>query len=127
MWGRLHGEVGEEGGADRRDCYAALGRRGCILLLQHTNLTAIVLFVSCICAVLQVFVTFNDRTLNCPGIVSAAREAYNKYYSAEVELNDTFNRFASNYRLAYQGPNTAHAQIGSKFSTSEFVDTVLYW
>jgi len=65
----------------------------------------------------QVFATFSDRTLHCSGTASAARDAYNKYYSDEVKLNDTFNRFASNYRLAYQGPNTAHAQIGARFDT----------
>ena len=63
--------------------------------------------------------TFNDRTLNCSSIVSAARKAYNKYYSAELDLNEGFHRFVSNYRLAYQGPNTAHAQVGAKFDTSE--------
>ena len=69
------------------------------------------------------FATFSDQTLHCSGTASAARDAYNKYYSDEVKLNDTFNRFASNYRLAYQGPNTAHAQIGAKFDTGEFVAT----
>ena len=67
------------------------------------------------------FATFLERTLYISGTASSARDAYNEYYSTEVDLNDTFNKFASNYCLAYQGPNTAHAQIGSKFSTSECV------
>ena len=53
--------------------------------------------------------------------MSVAREAYNKYYSVEIDLNRTFNKFVSNYHLAYQGPNTARAQIGAKLDTSEFV------
>jgi len=72
-----------------------------------------------LCTILQVFATFNDRTLHCPRIVTAARKAYNKRYKAEIELNETFHRFVSNYRLAYQGPNTAPAQVGAKFDTSE--------
>ena len=56
--------------------------------------------------------------------MTAARQAYNKYYKAEIELNEAFNRFASNFCHAYQGPNKASAQIGSKFDTSESVDTV---
>ena len=67
---------------------------------------------------------FDNRTLHCRGIVTAAQQAYNKYYEAEIELNETFNRFASNFCLAYQGPNKASAQIGSKFDTSESVVTV---
>jgi len=51
--------------------------------------------------------------------VTAARQAYNEYYEAEMELNEAFNTFASNFCLAYQGPNVASAQIGSKFDTSE--------
>ena len=67
------------------------------------------------------FETFNFQTLHCSGIVSAAREAYKEKYSAEIDLNNEFNKFTSNYRLAYQGPNTARAQIGVRFDTSEFV------
>ena len=43
-----------------------------------------------------------------------AEIAYQDCYSYEVELNETFNRFASNFCLAYQGPNTASAQIKAK-------------
>ena len=55
--------------------------------------------------------------------MTAARQAYDKYYAAEIELNEAFNRFASNFCLAYQGPNEAVAQIGSKFDTSESRNT----
>ena len=70
--------------------------------------------------------TFDDHTLNCHDMATEAQKAYENYYSAEIELNETFNRFASNFCLAYQGPNTAKAQIGSKVDAklSESVDIV---
>ena len=49
------------------------------------------------------------------------QKAHKKYYSDEIKLNETFQRFASNVYLAYQGPNTARAQIGSRFDTSESI------
>ena len=60
-------------------------------------------------------------------MATEAQKAYENYYSAEIELNETFNRFASNFCLAYQGPNTAKAQIGSKVDAklSESVDIVI--
>jgi len=39
---------------------------------------------------------------------------YPNNVAVEIQLNEEFGVFVSNYRLAYQGPNTAHAQIGSK-------------
>ena len=67
------------------------------------------------------FATFDDRTRNCTSIVTASRKTYQEQYSAEIELNETFNKFASNFRLAYQGPNTARAQIYSRFNSSELI------
>ena len=58
--------------------------------------------------------TFNVHTLHCHVMVTEAEMAYQDCYSYEVELNETFNRFASNFCLAYQGPNTASAQIKAK-------------
>ena len=60
-------------------------------------------------------------------MATEAQKAYENYYSAEIELNETFNMFASNFCLAYQGPNTARAQIGSKVDAklSESVDIVI--
>ena len=58
--------------------------------------------------------TFKDHTLNCHDLTTEAQKAYQDCYSYEVELNETFNRFASNFCLAYQGPNTASAQIKAK-------------
>ena len=58
--------------------------------------------------------TFNDHTLNRHDLTTEAQKAYQDCYSYEVELNETFNRFASKFCLAYQGPNTASAQIKAK-------------
>lgn len=51
-------------------------------------------------------------------VVTNARREYNKYYTREIGLNECFNSFVYNYRLAYQGPNTAKAQIGAKLKMS---------
>ena len=67
------------------------------------------------------FATFDKQTRNSTAIVTAARKTYQEKYTPEIELNETLNRFASNYRLAYQGPNTARAQIFSRFNSSELV------
>ena len=39
---------------------------------------------------------------------------YPQNFADEIQLNEEFGVFVSNYCLAYQGPNTALAQIGSK-------------
>lgn len=67
----------------------------------------------------QVLTNFEMKTRHCGGIVTQAKEHYRTTYAAEIELNETFNKFVFNYRLAYQGPNTARAQIGSKHDTGE--------
>ena len=51
--------------------------------------------------------------------LSQDKEAYLDSYAVEINLNDTFNTFVSNFQLAYQGPNTARHQIGAKFNTSK--------
>ena len=52
-------------------------------------------------------------------VLTKARREYNDYYTGEVELNEYFNNFVHNYTLAYQGPNTAKAQIGVKVKKSQ--------
>ena len=61
---------------------------------------------------------FEVRTKSCKGHVTTARENYNTTYAMEQELNETFNTFVKNYRRAYEGPNTAQAQILGKFPTA---------
>lgn len=63
---------------------------------------------------------FDAKTKHNTGAAVPAQEKYQADYSEEIELNDQFNNFVANFRLAYQGPNTAHAQIGSKYPTGEF-------
>ena len=58
---------------------------------------------------------FQLKTKDCKGHVTLSKKLYNDTYAAEVELNEAFNTFVSNFKVAYQGPNTAHAQIGSKY------------
>jgi hypothetical protein len=52
-------------------------------------------------------------------VLTKPRREYNEYYMEEIELNRCFNRFVHNYQLAYQGPNTAKAQIGAKLKKSQ--------
>lgn len=42
---------------------------------------------------------------------------YKDRYQEEITLNEVFNKFVYNYQLAYQGPNTARAQIGADYNT----------
>ena len=42
---------------------------------------------------------------------------YNDTYATEIELNEAFKTFVINFKFAYQGPNTALAQIGSTLTT----------
>lgn len=49
------------------------------------------------------------------------KERFNEEYESEMKMNEEFHRFVANYQLAYQGPNTAHAQIGAKYSTCKLL------
>ena len=46
-------------------------------------------------------------------------------YEEEIKLNSEFHVFVSNYRLGYQGPNTAQDQIGSKLVQDEGMKTYI--
>ena len=58
---------------------------------------------------------FESKTKDCKGHLTLTKQLYNDTYAAEVELNETFNTFVNNFKVAYQGPNTACAQIGTKY------------
>lgn len=60
---------------------------------------------------------FELKTKDCKGHQTLTKTLYNDTYAAEVELNEAFNTFVDNFKVAYQGPNTAVAQIGSKYAT----------
>lgn len=60
---------------------------------------------------------FDQRTVDGKGFTSQAKRDYSSTFAAEMELNEQFNTFVTNYQRAYQGPNTARAQIGSKYTT----------
>ena len=62
---------------------------------------------------------FDARTKHSSGAAIPAQERYEAEYSEELRLNTEFNQFVANFRLAYQGPNTARAQIGAKYDTGE--------
>ena len=50
-------------------------------------------------------------------VVSQAREAYNKEYEEEIQLNEEFNQFVTNYKAAYEGENTRKVQaLGVRFT-----------
>ena len=51
-------------------------------------------------------------------VLTKAWRKYYEYYKNEIEMNEHFNAFVGNYRLAYQGPNTLQAQIGTKLKGS---------
>ena len=59
--------------------------------------------------------SFDAKTKNSKGIVIPARKKYKDEYCHEIELNEAFNKFVANYRLYYQGPNTAQAQVMAKY------------
>ncbi len=61
--------------------------------------------------------SFDKWTAEGKGVASPAKTEYSRVFAPEIELNDMFNTFVTNYQRAYQGPNTARAQIGSKYST----------
>lgn len=63
------------------------------------------------------FTTFERKTKDCVGFETLTKKLYKDTYAEEMELNETFNAFVTNFKLAYQGPNTAQAQIGSKYDT----------
>lgn len=51
-------------------------------------------------------------------VITEARREYEEYYRDEITLNKDFHKFVHNYQLAYQGPNTARAQIGTTLKRS---------
>ena len=57
--------------------------------------------------------TREGKCAYCP-----AREQYIQEYEDEIGLNEEFDRFVAYFQQAYEGPNTAHAQTGSKYDTS---------
>lgn len=63
------------------------------------------------------FAVFELKTKACVGCETLTKKLYKDTYAEEIELNETFNAFVTNFKLAYQGPNTALAQIGSKYDT----------
>ena len=60
---------------------------------------------------------FNETTESSKGTVMPARKQYEEDYRDEIMLNEDFHRFVTNYRIVYEGPNTASAQIGAKYNT----------
>ena len=62
---------------------------------------------------------FDAKTKHSTGAAIPAIVAYMAEYTEEMKLKEDFNRFVANFQLAYQGPNTAHAQIGAKYPTSQ--------
>ena len=58
------------------------------------------------------------KTRDCQGCETLTRKLYKDTYAEEIELNETFNIFVNNFKMAYQGPNTARAQIESKYDNT---------
>ena len=56
--------------------------------------------------------TREGQCARCP-----ARKQYLQDYGEEITLNEEFDRFVTYLQQAYEGPNTAHAQTGSKYDT----------
>ena len=57
------------------------------------------------------------KTKGCKGSETPTKRTYNITYATEIELNKAFKIFVTNFKQAYQGPNTARAQIGSTYTT----------
>ena len=66
---------------------------------------------------MQVFTVFELKTKDCQGYETLTKKLYKDTYAQEIELNETFNVFVNNFKVAYQGPNTARGQLGSKYET----------
>ena len=64
---------------------------------------------------------FDAKTKNSTGVASPAWTQYEEEYKEEIQLNEAFHKFSTNFQWAYQGPNTAQAQIGAKYSTRKSV------
>jgi hypothetical protein len=56
---------------------------------------------------------FDVKTKDCKGSETNTKKTYNITYATEIEFNEAFKTFVINFKLACQGPNTAHVQIGS--------------
>ena len=52
------------------------------------------------------------KTKDCKGYETNTKKLHNDTYTTERRLNEMFNTFVTNFKRVYQGPNTAHAQIG---------------
>ena len=61
---------------------------------------------------------FELKTKDCRGCETHSRKLYKETYAEEIELNEAFNVFVNNFKVAYQGPNTAMGQINSKYDTN---------
>ena len=72
----------------------------------------------------QMLDAFDAKTKHRTCAANSAQLAYEAEYAEEIKLKEEFNRFVTNFQLAYQGPNTARAQIGSKYDTGWLR---LYW
>lgn len=68
----------------------------------------------------QMVANFDAKTRDSKGAPVPSVERYKAEYREEMRLNEDFNRFVANFRLAYEGPNTARDQIpGAKYDTRE--------
>ena len=59
--------------------------------------------------------SFDQNTREGMCTQSPAVVRYNEEYAEEIKLNEEFDRFVANFQQAYEGPNTARAQTGSKY------------
>lgn len=64
----------------------------------------------------QVLTVFELKTKDCRGYETHTRKLYKDTYAEEIELNETFNFFVNNFKMAYQGANTAMEQTTSKYN-----------
>ena len=68
----------------------------------------------------QMFDLFDAKTKHCKGADIPAQVQFMEEYAEEMKLNAEFNRFVANFQQAYQGPNTAHAQVDAKYNTRKW-------
>ena len=64
---------------------------------------------------------FDQNTREGKCAQSPARERYSQEYRDEIQLNEEFDKFVTNFQQAYEGPNTAHAQTGSKYDARKLI------
>ena len=59
-------------------------------------------------------------------LATVARRNYEKDYKDEIELNEKFHLFVTNYQRAHQGPNTLKGQVDARVKNASKMSKQVY-